>query len=597
MIKLSDFIVDRLLQFGIEHVFMVTGGGAMHLNDSVGKSKLKFYCNHHEQASAMAAEGYSRITGKAGVIFVTTGPGGINAINGVFGAWTDSIPMLVISGQVKRETFKGSYPGLGIRQLGDQETDIISMVKGITKYSMLISDPDSISYHLDKALHLANSGRPGPCWLDIPIDVQASMIEPEKIAKYAIAETFQGDDEERILHACEGILSRLNDSKRPLIMPGSGVRLANAKDAFDSVINKLGIPVAPTWTAVDLLPNDSPFYAGRPGTVGDRAGNFCVQNADLLIILGSRLNIRQIGYNWKAFAPNAFKIQIDVDPDELNKPTVKPDLTLNCDLKSFLDAMHAVLDKCSFRAGRHQNWLDWCKERVRRYPLVLPKHLKWNGKINPYVFIEKLFNCLRDDDVIVCGNGSACVITFQAAHVKDGQRIFTNSGCASMGYDLPAAIGAAVAAGGRRVICIAGDGSIQMNIQELQTLVHHRLPVKIFVLDNGGYSSIRQTQATFFQRLVGEGPLSGVSFPDMLKLADAYGISSRKIACENFQEQIAEALDLPGACLAVVELDPCQNFEPKTSSIKMDDGSIVSAPIEDMFPFLERDDFYSNMIL
>lgn len=595
--KLSDFVVESLIAHGITDVFMITGGGAMHLNDSVGKSQLRYFCNHHEQASAMAAEGYARVSGKPGVVFVTTGPGGINAINGVFGAWTDSIPMLVISGQVKRETFKLCHPGLDLRQLGDQETDIVGMVKGITKYSAVVSVPESISYHVEKALHLATSGRPGPCWLDIPVDVQSANVEPEKLRPYDPSEETMAENSQDLTSVCADVLSKLQAAKRPVVMPGSGVRLARATDVFERVIKKLGIPVTPSWTAIDILPNDSPLYAGRPGTVGDRAGNFSVQNSDMLLVLGSRLNIRQIGYSGSSFAPNAFKMQVDIDASELAKPNVKPDWALNYDLKSFLETLEGELDKRPPVAETHREWLSWCQERVRRYPVVLKEHREWQEKINPYFFMEQLFSLLENDDIVVCGNGSACVITFQAANVKVGQRIFTNSGCASMGYDLPAAIGAAIAAGRtRQVVCIAGDGSIQMNIQELQTVVHHRLPLKIFVLDNAGYSSIRQTQQAFFQRFVGESPVSGVSFPDMVKLAGAYGIQSRDIAGENFLEDIRAVLNAPCAQLAVVKLDPKQGFQPKTSSLRMPDGKIVSRPLEDMYPFLDRDEFAGNMI-
>lgn len=596
MIKLSDYIVEKLLSCGVKDVFLVTGGGAMHLNDSIGHSKLHYYCNHHEQACAMAAEGYARISGKLGVICVTSGPGGINAINGVFGAWTDSIPMLIISGQVKRETCMASY-NVPFRQLGDQEADIISMVKGITKYAKLVTDPKSIRYHLECALYLAVTGRHGPCWLDIPLDVQSAMIEPKKLKGYKPPNKLLSKDQKNINTICKTIIEKIKIAKQPVILPGTGIRLANVLDTFHRVIERLKIPVAPTWTAIDTLTNDSPLYAGRPGTVGGRAGNFCVQNADLLLILGSRLNVRQVSYNWKTFAPRAFKIQVDIDATELIKPTVQPNLSVNCDLKIFLQTMEKLLKKHSLQINTNHNiWLKWCQERVLRYPPVLPRHREWKGQINPYHFVEKLFTYLKNDDIVVCGNGSACVITFQAAKVKSGQRIFTNSGCASMGYDLPAAIGAAIAAKGQRIICLAGDGSIQMNIQELQTLKHQKLPIKIFILDNNGYSSIRQTQKSFFHRYIGESPNSGVSFPDMEKIAIAYGIPSCTLSKANFYEDLAKILKTPGATLSVIKLDPTQMFEPKISSKKMPDGKIISPPLEDMFPFLEKKEFKSNII-
>jgi acetolactate synthase-1/2/3 large subunit len=596
MTKLSDYIVETLLRQGVRHVFMVSGGGAMHLDDSVGKSDLRYYCNHHEQACAIAAEGYARISGTPGVVIATTGPGGINAINGVFGAWTDSIPMLVISGQVKRETCMASYPSLKIRQLGDQEADIISMVRHITKYAVLVTEPESIRYHLERALHLAVIGRPGPCWLDIPVDVQSTLIEPEKLKGYDLSEDTPRADPSALAPAAEATLAKLKTAQRPVIMPGSGVRLAGALNIFHRLIARLGVPVTPTWTAIDALPNDHPLYAGRPGTLGDRAGNFCVQNADLLLILGSRLSIRQVGYNWPSFAPRAFKIDVDIDTAEFSKPSLKPDLAVNQDLKRYLLELERQLDGQPPISGRFEKWVSWCRERVRRYPPVLPRHRQWNGCINPYLLMEELFNLLGPDDIVACGNASASVIAFQAASIKNGQRLFTNAGCASMGYDLPAAIGAAVAAGGQRVICLAGDGSIQMNIQELQTVIHHHLPVKILVMDNNGYLSIRQTQRSFFGRFVGESPASGVSFPDMVKVASAYGIPACTLSSEGFACELAKLIAAPGPALAVIKIDPQQPFEPKAGSHSLPDGRIVSSPLEDMHPPLDRDELASNMI-
>ena len=482
VIKLSDYVFKYLADYGVRHVFLVTGGGAMHLNDSLAREKrLHYICNHHEQACSIAAEGYSRVTGRIGVINVTTGPGGINALNGVFGAWTDSIPMLVISGQVKRETCLAMHNVPGLRQLGDQETDIINMVKGITKYAVFIKDPHSIRYHLERALSLATSGRPGPCWLDIPVDVQASMIETDDLRGYNSDEECSYAITPKLKEVCMDILNRLQAAKRPVIMSGTGVRLANAMEVFKTVSKKLGIPLAASWTTPDIVANDDPLYCGRAGTIGDRAGNFTVQNADVLLVLGSRLNIRQISYNWQSFARNAFKIQVDADLAELNKPTVRPDLPVHSDLLPFLQELDRQIDQRDYDPARHCAWLNWCRERVARYPVVLPHHRKTPiDLINPYHFVDVLFRHFADDEVVVCGNGTASVIPFQAGTIKNGQRMFANSGCASMGYDLPAAIGAAVAREGRRVICLAGDGSIQMNIQELQTLSHAQMADKNF---------------------------------------------------------------------------------------------------------------------
>lgn len=597
-IKVSDYLASFLADYGVRHVFMVSGGGAMHLNDAFGReSRIQYICNHHEQACAMAAEGYARVTGQVGVLNVTTGPGSINALNGVFGAWTDSIPLLVISGQVKLETCMTSYQLPGLRQLGDQEVDIIPMVQGITKYAVMVKDPQTIRFHLEKALYLAKSGRPGPCWIDIPIDVQAAKINPSTLPGFTPDKLVSSDRTDLLTAQCREVTERLMAASRPVMMVGTGIRLAGAMEKFERVIAKLRIPVTTAWTAHDLIPTDHELFCGRPGTVGDRPGNFTVQNSDLLIVIGSRLNIRQVSYNWKAFARHAYKVQVDVDEAELSKPTVQPDLAISCDAAAFLDELERQLDRSLYDPSRHVGWLTWCKERVARYPVVLPRHREFNGAINPYHFLDQLCRALEPDDVIVCGNGAACVVTFQVAHIKRGQRLFCNSGSASMGYDLPAAIGAAVAREGKRVICLAGDGSIQMNIQELQTLVHHQLPIKIFVLNNDGYLSIRQSQKNFFNLLVGESKASGVSFPDMVQVGHAYGIPSLQVAGPDFLPTIERALATPGPQLCQVTLDPDQQFEPKLSSKSLPDGRIVSAPLEDLFPFLDRNELLANLLV
>lgn len=598
MTKLSDYVFSYLADYGVRHIFLITGGGAMHLNDSIRKEKrISYICNHHEQASAIAAEGYARVSGKPGVINVTTGPGGINALNGVFGAWTDSIPMLIISGQVKRETCLASYDLPDLRQLGDQEANIMPMVRGITKYAAMVDDPESIRYHLEKALHLATSGRPGPCWIDIPVDVQSSLVDESRMPAYDPAEDKQLWDVGRLSQQCREIIARIQCSPRPVIMAGSGVRLANAVDLFETAVHKLGVPVVTAWTALDLIASDDPLYCGRPGTVGDRAGNFTVQNSETLLVLGSRLNIRQVSYNWTAFARKAFKIQVDVDAAELRKPTVKPDLPVQCDLKLFLEELNRQLDRTNYDSSKHASWLSWCRERVDRYPVLQPKHQSVNGRINPYHFVSELFRHLAEDDVIVCGNGTASVVPFQVGFIKKGQRLFANSGCASMGYDLPAALGAAVARQGKRVICMAGDGSFQLNNQELQTIVHHQLPIKIFVLNNGGYLSIRTTQLGFFGGLIGESPRSGVSFPDLIKIGEAYGVPSVRMARGDFEGSIDEVLERQGPVLCEVMLDPDQQFEPRLSSKALPDGRIVSSPLEDLFPFLDRDELLSSLLI
>ncbi|HUD46691.1 MAG TPA: thiamine pyrophosphate-binding protein [Candidatus Baltobacteraceae bacterium] len=598
MKRVADYIFDYLADAGTKHVFLLTGGGAMFLNDALGRcSRLRYICCHHEQACTMAAEAYARVSGQVGVVSVTTGPGGINALNGVFGAFADSIPMLVISGQVKLETCLASYQLPHLRQLGDQEVDIVRMVKGITKYAVLVTDPKTIRYNLEKALYLAKSGRPGPCWLDIPVDVQSAMIDPASLNGYDPAEDRTPTDRDALARICRDIVARIKNARRPVVMPGSGVHLAGALENFETVIGKLGVPVVTAWTAPDVIASDDRLFCGRASSIGDRAGNFSVQNADLLLVLGSRLNIRQISYNWKDFARNAYKIQVDVDPAELDKPTVKPDMPVLADLRDFLPELSRQIDAAGIDGRAHADWLAWCRKRVARYPVVTEKQRAAGVPISPYHFLDVLIRKLTPEDIIVCGDGTASVVPYQVAHLKRGTRMFANSGSASMGYDIPASIGAAVAGAGRRVICFAGDGSGHMNIQELQTIKHHQFPIKIFLLNNGGYLSMRLTQGGFFKgNFIGESPRSGISFPDYVKVATAYGLPASRIEAADFGAQLDEFLAAPGPALCEVILDPVQGFEPRLSSRQLPDGRIVTAPFEDMAPFLSREELAENMI-
>ena len=593
----SDYIAQTLVEFGVRHVFMLTGGGAMFLNDAIGNQPgIRTIFNHHEQACAMAAEGYARITNTPGVINVTTGPGGINALNGVFGAWTDSIPMLVISGQVKRETLMATYNIPGLRQIGDQEADIIKMVKGITKYAILVDDPNTIRYHLEKAWYLTQNGRPGPVWLDIPIDVQTSQIDPEFLKGYNPDEPIPAA-ESKLYDLTSFVLEKLTKAERPVILAGKGIRLGAAQKEFEQVIRALKIPVVPGWTSIDLLGSDDPLNCGIAGDLATRAGNFTVQNADVLLILGSRLGLRQVSYNWKSFARNAYKIWVDIDSSEFNKPINHSDITIHSDVKLFLTELMKQIKNKKYKVGKHNEWLGWCREKIQKYPIVLSRHRESvDGRINPYFFIERLFSYLEPDDVIVCGDGTANVVTFQAAKISKGQRIFANSGNASMGYDLPAAIGAAVAREGKRVICLAGDGSLQLNIQELQTLIHNRLPIKLFVLNNDGYLSIRLSQKNMFNRLTGEGPGSGTSFPDLVKIAEAYNIPAIKIDYGTLNKGIQKVLEQPGAMVCDVLLAKDQPFEPRITSKQLPDGSIISSNLEDMYPFLDEEEMAQNMM-
>ena len=598
MIKVTDYICNYLSARGIRDIFMISGGAAMHLNDSVGRHPgLKYLCPHHEQAAAIAAEGYARASGKMSVVIVTSGPGSTNTLTGVIGQWLDSVPVLYLSGQVKQETTIESCRGLGLRQLGDQEINIGDIVRPVTKFAATVEDPHRIRWYLEKALYLATHGRFGPAWLEIPLDVQAATVEEDTLAPYDPSE-----DELRIDRAELGarvgrLVEMLTEAQRPIFLAGQGIRLSGGIEIFREVVDKTGMPVVTSFCGFDLLPSDHPLYAGRPGTMGTRFGNFALQNADLLLSVGSRNNIRQVSYNWGLFARGAQKVIVDIDEAELKKPTVTPDLPIHADAGEFLAELKRQLEGVDLPSW--EKWVHWCIQRAQKYPVVLPEYWQKSEWINPYCFIDVLTRSLDENAVVVAGNGTACVTLFQAGIVREGQRFFWNSGCASMGYDLPAAIGACAALSKQPVICLAGDGSLQMNIQELQTIVTHDLPIKLFVLNNNGYSSIRQTQDAFFEgRYVGCDPCSGVRFPDIRKVARAYGLSTELIADQDkMKGQIQGVLAARGPVVCEVMLSTTQRFMPRVSSEKKPDGTVVSKPLEDMYPFLPRDEFRRNMII
>lgn len=611
MVRLSDYVASKLVEHGIRHVFMLTGGGAMHLNDALGRAEgLQYVCCHHEQALSMAAESYTRLSGRLAAVNVTTGPGGMNALNGVHGAYTDSIAMIVLSGQVKRETLRARAP-VKLRQLGDQEVDIVAMVRPITKFAALVENPNDIRYLLEKALWLATTGRPGPVWLDIPIDVQATPIDPEALhgfdprvegygSDYALPAEHGWLAGEPLREAARSVVDSLRKAERPVILPGTGVRISGTRDLFLHLADRLGIPIAPGWNAQDLVDDDHPHFVGRPGTVGDRAGNFAVQNADLLLVLGCRLNIRQISYNYASFARAATKIMVDIDAAELGKPTLHIDRPIHADLKTFLPALLEALDGYQPPAA-HRTYLDWALQRRRLYSPVLPEYWESDGPVNPYCFTEALFEQLDPGDVIVMADATAAVVTVQAARLKPGQRLYSNSGTASMGYDLPATIGAWHAMDDRscRLVCIAGDGSIMQNLQELQTIVGQGIPAKIILYNNSGYHSIRQSQQAHFDGFpVGCGPDSGVTFPDFEKVATAFGLQYRCTRSHTtMAAAIRETLAAPHAAICEVMVDKAQNFAPKLSSKKLADGSMITAPLEDLSPFLPREELEANMLI
>lgn len=585
-IRISDRIAEILVEHGVKHSFMVTGGGAMHLNDAFGRNNYLNVVNlHHEQACTMAADGYARLSGVPACVNVTTGPGGINAINGVYGAYTDSVPMIVVSGQVKRETL--NFNNSKLRQLGDQENDIVSMVKKITKFSYVLKNPNLVDSVLKYALDLATTGRPGPVWIDVPIDIQGAIYSKssQKVYKKNIKTKTSNKKLESDVNK---VLKLLGEAKRPAILVGGGVRASGSHKEFLKFINNSYIPVLTAWNAHDVLHNSHKNYAGRPGTVGDRPGNFIAENCDLLVVLGSRLNIRQIGYNFKEFSKRSFKIMVDVDEQELNKKTLNIDLKLNYDLKEFL----VMLNKKSKKIDNenHVKYLKWCKKLLNEYPVFSSKQIS-DKKINPYHFVNELFDQLKNRQIVVTSDGTAVVTTFQGAILKPGQRLFSNSGSASMGFGLPAAIGTCFANNKKEVICIEGDGSIQMNIQELASIRYHDLPIKIFIFSNEGYHSIRQTQTKYFpDNITGCGPDSGLSFPDFKNIAKAYGLKYILIDKKsNLVNNLKNTLKTKEPIICEVLIDKNQEFEPKASSKLYSDGRMRSAPLYDLYPFLDSE--------
>jgi acetolactate synthase I/II/III large subunit len=596
--KVSNYVSDFLVKQGITHAFTVTGGGAMHLNDALGHQEgLTCIYNHHEQACAIAAEAYARIQNKIAALCVTTGPGGTNAITGVVGGWLDSIPMLVISGQVRYDTTARST-GLAIRAMGDQEFDIVKAVDCMCKYSEMVIEPLRIRYCLEKALYLAQNGRPGPCWLDIPLNVQGAFIETEKLLGFDPVECPEAVPASIGEDVIRQIIDKIRTAKRPVFYPGSGIRTSGSFEIFKWLVRKLNIPVVTCWNSIDLMATDDPLYIGRGGIMGDRPGNFAVQNSDLVFAVGNRLSIRQVGYNHKAWARDAFVIMVDIDSNELKKPNLHVEMPVCADAKDCLKKLDEALPEGVLFHG--EDWIKRCREWKAKYPVVLPKHYLHDAQCNVYAFIHELSIRLPEGRTTVVGNGSACVVGSHGYVIKNGQRFIINSAIASMGYDLPAAIGACIAQGHDETICVTGDGSIQMNIQELQTIIHHRLPIKIFVINNGGYHSIRQTQSNFFGApLVGIGEDSGdLSFPAMEKLAWAYGYPYAAIHTnEDLARVIDQTLSQEGPMICEVYVTHTQVFEPKSATKRLQDGTLVSAPLEDLAPFLPDEELEGNMMV
>ena len=588
-----DHIADFIYRQGVKDVFMVTGGGMMFLSDGVFcHPKLEARFNHHEQASAMAAVSYAKYNANLGVAMVTTGCGGTNALTGLLHAWQDNVPCLFISGQSKRkETVRNS--GLPLRQFGVQEADIIAWVKPISKYAVMVNDPAEIAYHLEKAVHLARTGRPGPVWLDIPLDVQGALVKPEDMIHFDPCELIPEYTIDPARAQLDQLKNLMKHAQRPVIICGQGVRLSGAIKEFKAFIEKYNIPVVASRLGIDILPTGHPLNIGRIGTKGDRAGNFALQNADLVIALGSRLSVSSTGHEYQTFARAAKVVVVDIDPVEHRKNTVKIDLFINADIAAFLKALKGR----GFKAS--DTWVKTCRHWRSLWPIYLPAYQNDQKGINIYCFAHELSRLLKDDAVVIADAGSALYVMAQAIHLKGRQRYITSGGQGEMGYTIPAVIGACFARHKKEVIGITGDGSFQMNLQELQTIVHYALPVKMFVWNNDGYLSIRATQSKFFNgRLMGTDQSCGISFPDLGKIARAYGIKYFRVRrSAELGPVIAQVLKEKGPVICEVICAKDQEIVPTVSSMRKDDGRMVSKPLEDMYPFLDRKVFLSEMIV
>ena len=601
--RLADYVADFLAAHGVGDVFSVVGGGAMHLNDALGHhDKLHVTYNHHEQACAIAAEAYARLENRIAAVCVTTGPGGTNALTGVVGGWLDSIPMFIISGQVRYDTtarYALAYTGTPLRAMGDQEYDIVKSVEPMTKYAVMIEDPTRIRYCLEKAWHLATTGRPGPVWIDIPVNFQGGYIETDALEGYDPAEDDAllpppvGDD------VIAAVLEKIRHAKRPVFHAGYGIRLSGGYQAFREVLEKLNIPIVTYWNAVDLVEDEHPLYCGRAGNMGDRPGNWAIQNADLILAVGTRISIRQVGYNWKTWARAAEVIMVDIDQAEMKKPTLHVEMPVWADAKDFLTRLAAAAEDRVFGGDE---WLETCRRWKHDYPAVLPRQWEENGRTaNVYAFVRYLSSRLPENSLTAVSNGACCVVGNQAYVIQKGSRMANNSAIASMGYGLPAAIGTCIGGGRRTTICLEGDGSIMMNLQELQTVLTNRLPIKLFLINNSGYQSIRITQTNLFSNhcKVGIGEEShDLSFPQYEKIAAAFGypyLSAHSNA--EMKAVVDKALAMDGVVFCEIFTGTEQVWEPKSSTKRLSDGTLVSPPLEDLAPFLPREELKKNMFI
>ncbi|MCI6998419.1 MAG: thiamine pyrophosphate-binding protein [Eubacterium sp.] len=594
MIKVSDYIIKYLETLGVNHVFMLPGGGAMHLNDSLGKSEIiKYVVCLHEQANAIAAEAYARVNNKLGLLMVTTGPGGTNALTGVTAAYIESTPMLVLSGQVKR---MDQIRDQGVRQMGMQEVDIVSMVKPVTKYAAMVNDANDIRHHLEKAVYEATTGRKGPVWLDIPLDVQATMVDPDELEGYSVEDkcTDTTELEENVIE----IIDRINKSDRPVLLLGNGIRLADAINEAEELIKELNIPVLTTWNGIDLIEEDNPLFFGRPGGMGQRYANFVQQNSDLFLSIGARLNLLQTGYNFDGFARAATKIMVDIDPAELKKINVRPDIPVNADAKLFLQLLLKHKDRI-LKINR-KAWLDYAARMKKRYPVVLKEYWEQKELVNTYALLDTITEQMTENDIYVSGSSGTCIdVSMQTFRVKKGQRVFCTKGLASMGFGVPATIGACLASGGKRTVCVNGDGGFMMNIQELETIHRLNLPIKIFVLSNNGYAQIHTTQTNVFAgHFVACDRESNLTLPAIAEIAQAFKLKTVMINNnKELVQKVGETLNTEGPVLCEVKVPLGFSALPKQISYKRPDGQMESLPLEYMNPPLSDDEFAENMLI
>ena len=599
MIKVSDYIIKRLEEIGTNHMFMLPGGGAMHLNDSLGKSeKIQYVVCLHEQACAIAAEAYARVTNKPGLLMVTTGPGGTNAITGVAAAYVESTPMIVISGQVK---MADQIRNQGIRQQGMQELDIVSIVTPITKYAVMVTDPKSIRYHLDRALHEAATGRKGPVWLDIPLDVQATLIDEDSLSGWNPEETSNAEikaQDEKLEQQVLQVIECLNEAERPVLLAGNGIRLSEGIEVFEQLVQELAIPVLTTWNGIDLIDDTHPLFFGRPGGMGQRYANFVQQNSDFFLSIGARMNLLQTGYNFDGFARSAVKVMVDIDENELHKTNVRPQIPICADAKRFMELLLKHKDK--IKKKDFTNWIDYANRMKKKYPIVLDNYWKQEKLVNTYALLDTITEQMKPEDIYVSGSSGTCIdVSMQTFRVKKGQRVFSTKGLASMGFGVPATIGACLAGERRRTVCVNGDGGFQMNIQELETIRRLNLPIKIFVLNNQGYAQIHATQKNIFAgHYVACDEESNLTLAPISAVAAAYRLKTVQIFNnQELEEKVREVLEYEGPVICEVMVPIDLSAFPKQVSYKRSDGQMESLPLEYMNPMISEEEMQENMLI